>query len=320
MDQYIETKKNPNWKSLTKSGMPSDRSGMLAEFAKGAIQKKDLVSYNITLEEHGLYRRKNKIIFLESPNLIDSLLRSSFSLAKGGKVTMPFDSFTIAIPKGYRYNNTLIPPALVTYASADERIKLYGQDWLARNNINVTIPSNVDIHEKSLSVIFNSTTIGKYRFHIDEQLIPSILKSKSAEEMSERIGQDMWMVEEDDITQQFVLAKLIVSMGIYESAAHSLKKGLPRNVIIPPVTDKTTPYTPLTITDKFKRDSTLKTAHVCRAHFNNLVHPRYYQGKYKDMEPGSRWASVKAHLRGIQTDEIYTQEDEKVKILESSES
>lgn len=273
------------------------------------------LDFMIFCEEYYWKRMGNHTIFPESETVLNNLVKAKYHLEDSSGIDLPFNSFILAVPQGYKIDGFLIPSCLVTwikYQSSENETIFPFCDYT-----NTERPSQVNHdssgeNERSLGIVFRDRKNKEIynRALALESKIPEILKAKNIEEFNAVLGtyspdsfQNVIESEYEDLFIQFHLFKLIAALGVYNQATEGkrLFDGFPGS-IMPKVIgrDNDQSLRMFTLKNVIPSASARSTpeAHVRTWFFRQLNNERYYRGEYEKMRRGSRYVFVNETVVG----------------------
>lgn len=266
----------------------------------------------IMMEEH-YWSKHPTVIFPESSEILDRLVKSSFSIKNPDKLFTEQESFMLAMPKDFKINGKPACAVLVTISNfTQHRFKLYDSffDW-----VNMPMPGiNHHFDENEWSVALNYKIDGEsddmyYRSVIPATKMADLLASDPHDyqsilgtfpEVDTHRGTSFALDAEHGAFQQ-TLFRLILAVVIYKKTVkNSLIEGYPGENR--PVYEEI--YSPA------YKDYSLGMPHLNEQHspkehyrswyFRQLNHDKYYQGVYADVPKGSRIVFVKDTMVGTE--------------------
>lgn len=278
--------------------------------------------------EWAYMKNDSPAIFPESEALLEKLFHSKYLFKDDFKLTFPFKTFQVAMPKGFEVDGKKIPAFIVNIGTFKELLE-EKKEFLKSANLGGTenYPEEVlDQNERyiQISISGGKSSMGRNGYlQIRESMLPLAVKSRNVEEyvqllsdeherdkakgyhedQIDSITKNNWEGDPKDSIIEFSILKIIAVLNIYLSATESvyLKKGLPgshlTSVHMIEKIDKPLPYL-LRQTDSIKKLSNSRSPdeHYRIFHFRNLKADKYYQGEYEHLEKGSRWVFVKDSL------------------------
>lgn len=269
--------------------------------------------------EYG-YRQERNIIFLEDQSTIDFLMSLRFKTPKqGARIPLPHESFSLAVPSGLKFKGVSIPPVLV-YAGEKEvprlSVDMFTELGLVKTRppesviseacgafgrINIIIPEkavNTPNIPKNLLRLTDETLIELLGVDFDDSEIDPIALCRSI------VGTPLNGLSDEEVHQQMVVLRLIVSLGIYNNATENkyLRQGVPyghsvkkaKNLGLTKQIANASSFSSLKLNTQRKGTGEKVVAGFMR----NLQHERYYQGRYKDFPEKSRWVEVEGWVTG----------------------
>jgi len=181
--------------------------------------------YVLAEEDYWRNRTKRRVIYPTTDAFLRQLMSDDFELTDAEGFDLPFDSFVLAMPKGFAIDGVEIPTCLVTWIGAKEHVATVLNGFLARHNRPSSsirlMPENMN--QRSLSIIVPARDGSFSRVMCYHRLIPQLLRTKDIAEYRELVGnlsdqtiaQDL---DEYDSKQQYLLLKLVAAVGVYIAA------------------------------------------------------------------------------------------------------
>ncbi len=297
------------------AGLPLDVRGVAAYCGARCLSIGDKLGYMVAAEEFSLLKGGNKTVFFENESLINSLFSANFDLSKGAGIDMPFDVFSVPMPKGFTLDGVPIPPFMVHYRSFDERREAELPEFEEIVGETVMPDFFSKPTEKQLAVTFNTPDNAVIRTTIRLEQLPALLKSKTGREFVQSIKESaylsdepLWDTEGVELEQQFAVVKLAVAIGVYHSATGKLREGFPNVKVKLPKGVSLANSSNSTLGSVFKRGVSKNSGHYVPPFFRNLKAEIYYQGEHFHKERGTRWVLVSDHVRGEGSVSPFTQE------------
>ncbi len=207
----------------------ASRGAVLEELFRRAPQFSKTLSIHIYAEEYFWLRTGANIVFPASTALLDALHTTPFDKRSADAFRLPFQSFMISIPSGYKIDGLRIPSFLVTcipYHQTQELItspfaRLANQQKGIFIRLEDSPPDDV-----SISIAYRDP-IGPAayaRTHISTRHIPELLGVEMDVESREQIKrypnyQDVSDLSEHDMQIQKAMLRLVIGLG-----AHTLSE------------------------------------------------------------------------------------------------
>jgi hypothetical protein len=287
---------------------------------------------NVALEEK--WRDNgNPTIFPESASLLHALCKSKYSAGDDVELELPFDVFSVAIPKGVFLPDTSIevPSFLVENIPRCEALardveftvggfeKYCGtlRSTMSCYTDLLDAPKGKGDTEKSLNILFIHPETGeKGRNTLQSSALIVILKSKDFTEFESNLAKLNKASDFDLMTvvhrkALFFIVKTIATLSVYLTATkeandNKLLKGLPgvnlRELNKKDYIDNNDNNFLVKSTDSIenagKNQGTGKEVHYRGFHFRNLQHEMFYQGEHESKKRGSRWVWVNDSIIG----------------------
>jgi len=222
------------------------------------------------------------VVFIENNALANDLFSAEFDFENNFNVQPPFKSFALSFPKGTLVNGVELTSCLVTIMPEREFIELYTEKSHFMCGLFQSIaPDGLCIHvhyESKHNVIDSNFT------HISA--LTETLKKNAQEPLPN---------SSSDILD--ALTRIALSLCVYNSATEGEKliDGYPQSAVKLPRGRNKVAYKGLTMRAPEQNKSTGEARKIKHRipFYRNLRAKRYYQGKYKDQKPGTRWVLVK---------------------------
>lgn len=264
------------------------------------------LDFFIVAEEYYWEKKGTNVIFPESGVVLDNFYRAKFQLEMSAGFSLPFDSFMLAMPNGYRCDGTLMPGIMVQFYDYHRA----GEELINPFCDAIKIDRPVDIKREEVPLGTRAIVIsyrdpknasGYARALIPDFKIPEILKAQDRYEFQRIMGHYKNQVgvvelEDHDLDIQFKAIKLVAALGVYHLATEGerLRDGFPGQVL--PKMNNRSP-------DMRIRMSTLSSSAPSQLHFSPSTHyrtwyirqlrdPKYYKGRYESSPIGSRFVFV----------------------------
>lgn len=249
----------------------------------------------IIMEEY-IWLKNRQVIFPDSERLIKRLIKSSANIKRPELLFYDdTDVFILALPKTFKIHNIPATGILVMVTPWNKRQMFMDDffDWLNMPKVKISHPVNQMAVCISYNMLNQSKEI-KYRAVIPVTWINDLLNAKNGKEYGDILGNfdsskiiTGFGLSDKEAEYQQVIVKLILSVLLYKKTnPDKLKAGYP--------SIKKPKFEGISV--KNFNSQTLHTtlghespeAHYRSWCFKQLVADRYYQGKYADMERGSR--------------------------------
>ena len=260
----------------------------------------------LIMAEESLWERRGKhAIFPENAEMVDNLIRAKYEMTSYEGFSLPFDSFIVAMPNGYKFQGVEIPSFMVTimpYKKSDElsinpfceELKIPPPDQVGR------MPSGENARAICISyqdALMHSLGYGR-SMQLDE-ILPKILACETAQEFKTICGEYVGThgvvpSENHDLVIQFFAIKFAASLGVYNSATEGdrLIDGFPGSTV-PRLITKVPEMKFKYITLKAPtRQPNAPASYYRTWHFRQLRADRYYQGEHENTPRGSRYVFV----------------------------
>lgn len=257
---------------------------------------------SIYIEDYFWEFNGKHVIFPESADVIDNLMKAKFEVESSEGFALPFKSLVVAMPTGYRNNGVLVPSFLASYARNDRaEEKLFPfLDALREPHSDFVFEAS-DPSTNVLVVQYRDALGAWAKVSITDRDMPRILKCRNAEELSQEIGLYERVLDgaidctPEDRKIQFFALKLVASMGVYclSTGGKRLKDGFP-GTLMPKLMghDGSGGMRLSTLQNAAKADKESPESHYRTWHFRQLRDARFYKGEYQSMTPGSRYVFV----------------------------
>jgi hypothetical protein len=289
-------------------GRPSkDALKMMFEFSPDLLHSLDFI---ILAEEYFWERSGYQTIFPENSLVLDNLFKARYHLENAAGIDMPFESFILAMPQGYKIDGYQIPSCLVTWIPYQQ--SQHDTIFPFCDHIRIPKPSQVNHepsgeHERGLSITFRdrNSSITYNRALTIESKLPDILKAKNIYEFNQILGkyddhtfQNVIASDEYDLQIQFRLFKLIAALAVYHQATEGdrLHSGFPGSLmpkIIGKDESQRLKMSTLKNTFPVSASKVSPEVHVRTWFIRQLNNERFYRGQYEKMRMGSRYVFVK---------------------------
>jgi len=293
-------------------------------------QDEDLVNrldFPIFCEEYNWKRKGRHCIFPQDSSVVDRLLSAEFESSHLDALELPFDSFILAMPRGYTSNGVEIPSALITTGVFGE----YGDKVMNRfcDAIGMEHPEHQFPEELTgqscLHLVYKDPRAPAARMLYARASIPSsqfddLLGTNDLDEFQAIAGNysnsnmlNIMDNEPHDQVIQYTLLKLTLAIGVFNQATDGvhIRDGVPSSKIsfIGSPSDLRPRSATLGMPDLASKGVTGdREPHYRRWHFRQLMSERYYQNEHAHRPRGSRWTFVKdAYVSGSQ-DSAHTAE------------
>lgn len=213
------------------------RKQMLQDTAKYEPHFMESLNFILMAEEYYWARTSKRVLLPESSEIFERLLNAEYTMGSAEGFALPFSSFSVAMPAGFKHQDIILPPFLVTYSAYEEsdfRVVHPFCDYLKVHRPDVKTEECTP-GSYGLSISYREPGTSAYvRSLITDDDLPHILESKTPEECHERIGnydhlQRLIHMSPTDRKIQFWLLKLVSAIGIYNiaTAGHHIQEGFP---------------------------------------------------------------------------------------------
>jgi hypothetical protein len=246
------------------------------------------------------------VLFPGEHDFYNKLLKSNYSIKGDATLNLPYQSFILAMPKGFTYKGVSIPSVLINYCRRDDRVERYDQASKAMKVMGFKHDEMTMVGQDSLSYFFQNPYEEEGVITQVNQTMTQIsgaLTARDINEYAELLGKipnelvsmkPMETSEEDKIIQ-FVVTKIIAGLSVYLSAKgfDQLKDGLPNKGVVTLDNYKTDIKYNFSHLHKVSLDSNSKDGIGTRTwFFRNLKNEVYYKNEYERLPVGSRWVFV----------------------------
>lgn len=185
----------------------------------------DMQDYIIAEEDHWRSATKRHMVFPASETLLQQLMTDAYELTESEGFELPFESFVLALPRGFEVDGVALPTCLVTWVPAQEHISRVYDGFLVRHDqpaCTIRVQSE-NLGQKSLAIIVPARDGSYSRVMCYQRLIPGLLRTESITEYRELVGKlsDNTVaidLDEYDSKQQYLLLKLVAAIGVYVAA------------------------------------------------------------------------------------------------------
>lgn len=179
------------------------------------------------MAEEDLWRERSprRVVFPETEVQLRRLLSDEFVLTDAAGIEPPFESFVLALPKGFEVDGVELPSCLITWLPALAHVGKALDGFLARHNLPPSLvqikPDNRDEHSLSIIVRARDGTLSRVMAY--QRFIPDLLKSRDINEYRARVGNLSDNViardlDEYDSKQQYYLLRLVAAVSVYIAA------------------------------------------------------------------------------------------------------
>lgn len=287
---------------------PTDSDVLEVMFRK-APQIIDGLNLHIFSDEYHWLRCGANAIFPENSDVLDNLIKARFQMDAVDGFTLPFESFMMSIPQGYKVDGLRIPSFIVSMFPYRKMNDLIISPFIK----HARFPKPVNLHlddgpedEIAISLCYKDPTSSTAyaRTLISASQVPSILEAETSDELSAdlKIYQNYHGVEglsEYDMKIQRIMLRLVAAIGIYNMATDGkrLMPGLP-GAQEPKLIGKAPlrGLTNMTLENAFPpaKEGTHGTAESFYRtwFFRQLRDDRYYKGENARYAKGTRYVFV----------------------------
>lgn len=278
----------------------------------------------IFAEERFWETQGNHVIFPENVDVLNNLYRAKFKFENAKGFDLPFSSFILAMPQGYKIDGYEIPSVLITwekYRTSEHSILYPFFDWIKYPRPSEILHQASSADEMELGIIFRDAneSMSYHRTLCFGSALPEILQATSTDEFQKILGNysqsnivGIIPSDDHDLNVQFRLFKLIAALGVYNLAKEGgcLISGFPGSVE-PKVIgrDANQRLIMSTLGNSHPPKSSNQEAaetHYRSWFFRQLNDERFYRNEYKDMKRGSRIIFVQDTVVGRKVN-AYTQ-------------
>lgn len=276
------------------------------------------LDFQIFCEEYYWKRQGRHCIFPRDAEVIDRLLSADFEAGQLESLELPFNSFVVAMPRGYQIDGIEIPSCLITWGEFTKSGKVVMDpfcDAAGIPRLTHTYPTARD-GQKYVSIVYRDT-IGSSpakllyaRSTLTTDQFKALLDTRNLDEFTRLAGNyshssyhSIVDNEPHDQVIQYHMLKLVLAMAIYNQATEGehLKDGIPgpgtKLLGMPAGTRPISSTISMPALSRGDHDS--PQAHYRRWHFRQLVHERYYTKEHAGKPRGSRWTFVRdAYVMG----------------------
>lgn len=273
------------------------------------------LDFMILAEEHFWKRSGGHAVFPESPVVLDNLVKAKYHLEDASGIDLPFESFILSIPQGYKIDGIAIPSTLVTWVPYQQSQNHTINPFC--DYIGIARPEQVNHEpsgeaERSLGIVFrdqNNPSVYNRALAIESKL-PAILKAKDIYEFNAVLGKyddntfkNVITSDATDLFIQFHLFKLIAALAVYNQATGGkrLLDGFPGSLMPKMIGKAESMDVKISTLNNFTPPPTARAAaemHARTWFFRQLNSERYYQGEYEKMRRGSRYVFVSETVVG----------------------
>ena len=230
----------------------------------------------------------------ESEGLVTQLLNTNFEGQI--KALKPFaDVFSIALPKQTTFNDQKIQGLFVHYLTPkhkDELVEQFNRDFATQTSLEGT-----GIGGPQLGICYQDPDgMGRIVLNLDLCKLEWILQAEDIDTYHELTGVESGTVFSYDLSDherrtQFEILKFVIAFIVY-IGAHENSVAFMHDIKLPG-SDKGTARASIHRVRRFRSTGSV------RPHYRNLRHVRYYQGRWGDWAPGSRWIPVNMHTARV---------------------
>lgn len=246
------------------------------------------------------------VIYPESTELLDRLLKSHYHVEQLDYLKMPFKAFVVAIPSGYTFQGVPIHSFLVSNYEADTIQDRYDEfsSALFHQKIPLTLTHSMSSGEWLLNIAcLDANGTALMRSSEGMSRMGKLMQCKDYQEFSatlgraaERVNYTVKDLEDEDAQIQFYVNRLAMAMAIYHNATNGeyLTKGFPTTepVKIQGPFVEPSKIKHYALKDRMVIDKREVNSHVRSWHFRQLRHEKYYTGEFETLPKGSRWVFV----------------------------
>lgn len=308
-------------KEIFKGALPKKptESDVLEAIFRYSPEMMQSLNLQIFSEEHLWHRNGANAIFPESAEVLDNLLRARFQMDEPEGFSLPFQSFMVSVPQGYKVDGLRIPSFLVnSYPYHDMEktvIAPFGKHARFKDAVYVTLDDAPE-GDMAIALCYKDpmSTTAYSRTLISASQIPDLLGAESTEAFSRDLKvyenyRDVVGLSEYDLKIQRIMLRLVAAIGVYNMATEGkrLLPGLPGSQE-PKMIGKApavgfrystlaNAFPPLKDGAKQSAESYYRTWF-----FRQLRSERYYKGEYADFAKGSRYVFVSDTVVGQQLD------------------
>jgi hypothetical protein len=256
-------------------------------------------TYDVIMEEMEWERNSSPIIFPENEHVINNLLNANFSVSTIDGLELPYRSFVMAMPKGYRYGNISIGSFLASFDKSIDSRKKKSEKFLNHYGLRVTRTESVkDNDPTTLTITYSDEgQLLNNIFSISGSLIPTLLNCNTFENFEKALQDSHMGIHIDRVDKRaYILLRLVLAVAVYDMATEHTRivQGYPSNnikdvkYVYPNITNK---MVTLTAPKREEEADGLKM-HYRTWYFRQLRADRYYQGEYEHHPKGSRYSFV----------------------------
>lgn len=286
---------------------------VLQRFAKRNPELPNDHAFYIMAEELHLKDNGSQVIFPESAVVLDNLLKARFTMESHEGFDLPFNSFVLAMPMGYKHAGCQIPGLLVTWIPGKDFAPGVLSPFLRLLAVEERRTRFSDLPDMGLlSIVFldRDAKGARSRSIIYGEDLPALLEAKDPEGFRDsmvRLGilRDPDAMDQKEASLQFYALRLVASLGVYHLATGGkrLKPGYP--MMSTPRMDGKRPeqsVVPLTLSSCLNlgdRDPSDRHSHFRTWHFRQLRDERFYRGEFRGHAQGSRYVFVAETVVGF---------------------
>ncbi|KNH13798.1 hypothetical protein ACS79_07400 [Vibrio lentus] len=244
-----------------------------------------LTSFRVVNREMMWEKNGSPVIFWEDSDLVEKLYRSKFSLDCGLKVIPLFETFSMSFPENTVIDGCELKSCLVSILTRKEAIEMQFPLSVTDEELSIAYGcfSKEDLDKQIIMVNYEMNKDGGGNLYYE---VADFIEERN-------------QPNDETTTTIEIFAKLAISACIYHSVTEGSKliNGFPSVALALPKGKLKSAYTGFELKGSqpihgSKQNRRRKIQ--CRVPFyRNLRAERYYQGKYKDAERGSRWVLVR---------------------------
>lgn len=292
-------------------------SDLLQAAFKYAPDMRNGLNLHIFSEEHFWVRSGANAIFPESAEVLDNLMRARFQMDAAEGFSLPFQSFIISMPQGYKVDGLKIPSFLVSwfpYRQLEELIiGPFGRHAKFDKPLLVNLEDSTE-DEMAISICYRDpvSPTAFARTFLSTAKIPELLQARTNEEFTKDLAvyQKLSRVEglsDLDLHLQRIMMRLVAALGIYNMATDGDRllpgfpgKQEPKLIGRAPASG----FRSMTLANAFPPasdgSSPLAESYYRTWFFRQLRSERYYKGEFSEYSPGSRYVFVSDTVVGKQ--------------------
>jgi len=268
-----------------KKGNPNKHIEEIFELSSQPNTSQDASIGRLVLQENHWVDNASPVIFFDSKSLAESLYKAKFDFENNFNVAPPFKTFSISFAPNTVINDVEVKTALISIMTVKEFSEMYKEP--------LTINGSSQISPDELCITVNcdrsTKTKGQHWINSFFAYLPDYSETIKKTHLTNLPSQGSEELR--------IITKIALSLCVYHSAT-DLKKlvdGYPKSALSLPKDKNKVSYTASVLhsSQKTKTGKSERKVNHRIPHYRNLRAKRFYQNKYKNMRPGTRWVFVK---------------------------